>query len=97
MTRYAELREAIATGDEALARSLVLDEPALARAAGSQGETALHLAAARGAVAIVELLLAQGADPCAFDADDQTPGDHAAQAGCRELAQRLRLAGAVTR
>ena len=60
----------------------------------SSGQTALHFAADRGDINIVNLLLSQGADPKASD-DEGTSVLHAAVVGgSREAAQALLEAGA---
>ena len=55
--------EASALGDAAAARGLLEQTPELAREAGSDGFTALHLAAFFGTPECVGALLAAGADP----------------------------------
>ncbi len=57
----------------------------------------LLAAALAGDDAEVERLIACGADPMWPDEEGLTPADRAARAGHRALAQRMRLAGAVTR
>ena len=48
-------------------------DPALAHERYSRGRTLLHAAAAAGSLAIVELLIRLGADPCTTDAGCHTP------------------------
>lgn len=57
----------------------------------------LVAAAIAGDEAEVERLIAGGADPLEPDEEGYTAADRAARAGHRSLAQRMRLAVAVTR
>ena len=61
---------------------------------GADQESALHVAARRWDVALVELLLAHGADPKRRRADGRTPYVLAALNGKVEIARRLEAAGA---
>jgi hypothetical protein len=83
-------------GDEAAARASLAEEPGLAHAQElPSGQTALHVAAATGDLAIVELLLEKGADPNALDkGDNASPLHYAAERGRLEAAKRLVEAGA---
>ncbi len=51
------LHWAVGRGDEALARTLILERGADVRATKADGQTPLHLAAARASEGIVRLLL----------------------------------------
>jgi ankyrin repeat protein len=94
-TRVHELVEACGRGDRAAAEALLGAEPDLARARDSHGSTALHAAAAHGHLALVELLLRQGAEPNARDAgDNASPLHFAAGAGHVDIVRALLDAGA---
>jgi ankyrin repeat protein len=73
----------------------------LASADGTFGNTALHLAAGRGHLEVVDLLLAKGADPLAHDAGTMTPLHVAARDGrtkvVRLLLARARCSSSVLR
>ena len=60
-------------------------------APGEDGSTMLHDMALGGSAAIIEVLLAKGADPAARRADGKTPADLAEAMGWTALAQRLRV------
>ena len=68
----AEWRAALRARDNATLARLLRD-PALPRARGPDGSTALHHAALIGGVADLRRLLAAGADPSAADLDGVTP------------------------
>ena len=70
--------------------SLLLERGALAGARAAGGITALHNAAARGATAIADLLLAHGADPAALMDTGQSPAMIAVAKGHSLLARRIR-------
>jgi ankyrin repeat protein len=93
--RVQELVEACGRGDAAAAEALLAAEPGLARTCDSHGSTALHAAAARGHVALVDLLLGHGAEPNARDAgDNASPLHFAAGAGHVDVVRALLDAGA---
>lgn len=75
-------------GSLASARALV-EAGADVRATQSGGITPLHLAAAHGKPAILELLLQQGASPNARSDNGQFPADLARERGHTQLAERL--------
>ena len=58
------------------------------------GMSALHWASDRGHAAVVDLLLAAGANPGTADGEGQTPLHYAASCGHRASAERLLAAGA---
>src|SRR5947208_3292937 len=84
--------EAAAVGDAARIRQLVRARPPLVEAASGDGWTALHLAlaAARGDVAIVEMLLVRGARAGVRAEDGRTPLAIAEEHGHTTAARRLR-------
>lgn len=88
-------REALETGDSEKAKSLLDDYPPLAKAAIHR-MTPLHLAARKGNKAIVELLLARGANVAAMGGAfyKRTPLHDAAANGHRDVARLLLLMGA---
>jgi uncharacterized protein len=69
---------------------LLLDAGAPVDAQQHGGYTALHEAAINGNVALVEVLLARGADVARPDDERRTAADHAERNGHTELAARLR-------
>jgi len=75
-----ELYEQSSYIDEETALSLIAKGADPNAAVGSDGETALHVAAARNA-GVVETLLKAGADPFSRDNDGRTPLHYAAEAG----------------
>ena len=88
---------AAALGDEARVRELLQGDPALANDQESGGKRPLSAAAERNRVAIVDLLLAAGADPNLPEGPN-CPRGHALWAashfGHVEIAERLLAAGA---
>lgn len=93
--RVQKLLAAVQAGDEGLTRTLLAADPRLVAAEESPSRmTPLHIAAASGATAVVELLLAHGADPNALDAgDNASPLHHAAERGRLEIVRLLVEAG----
>jgi uncharacterized protein len=92
-----EIFEAVRKGD--VARATALARAGAAREADAEGVTALMLAASLGNVAMVEALLAAGADANACDARGFTPLFHAcydpdADRGYPEVVKALLAAGA---
>jgi ankyrin repeat protein/catechol 2,3-dioxygenase-like lactoylglutathione lyase family enzyme len=90
--------EACDTGDIEVLRGLIAGDPSLVRASNPAahhgGWTGLHMAAQRGHVEAVFLLLGQGADPNAREAGDNTyPLHWAAAQGHVEVARLLLDAG----
>jgi hypothetical protein len=86
------LRRAVVDGDEVGVRALAASGGVDARDA--RGRTALLLAAEGGQLAIVQILLANGADPNAADLDGDTPLRAALRAARADLVAVLRQAGA---
>lgn len=87
----SRLRAAIAAADLDAVRQ-ALQAGAGVNRRDPLGRTPLMLAARAGAGPVVELLLAQGAQPGDRDARGWTAADHAQAAGRAELAERLRAA-----
>ncbi|MEK7474738.1 MAG: NAD-dependent epimerase/dehydratase family protein [Candidatus Coatesbacteria bacterium] len=91
---------AAALGDEPLARRLLDEDPARARALSptdspvGRGDPALHIAARRGHAGLVRLLLERGADPNGCDADGQTAMHMAAWRGKVDVIRVLAAGGA---
>jgi len=91
---------AVALGDEDLARKLLDEDPARARAISpatapiGRGDPPLHIAARRGHVPLVRLLLERGADPNSSDADGHTAMHMAAWRGKVEVIRALAEGGA---
>ena len=84
-----DVHDAAAVGrTRALAELLDADRDAPSRTA-SEGETALHLAAAFGRKDAVELLLDHGADPSATDGNGRTPAEVAADRGHDDVVRLL--------
>lgn len=94
--RVTRLLEAVRAGDEVKTRALLTADPNLASATEEPGRnSALHIAAGSGDTAVVELLLAFGANPNALDAgDNASPLHHAAERGRLEVVKLLLAAGA---
>lgn len=76
-------------GDVAAVAALLGDDPSAVNTRGRMGATPLHAAAAQGALGVVELLLAKGADPRARRDDGDTPLHRAAGAAVAELLIRF--------
>jgi hypothetical protein len=91
--RSATLRSAAETGDVRQLRAL-LGAQVRIDAPDARGRTALMLAALRGQAESVDLLLAQGADPNAADANGTTPLQAALAADQPAIVAALRRAGA---
>jgi ankyrin repeat protein len=83
--RVSRFFAACAAGDLENVRTMIADDPSLARIADTDqphaGWTALHTAARAGQLDVVRLLLANGADPNAREAGDNTYPLHWAGAG----------------
>src|SRR5688572_26884773 len=96
--REGQLIAACFEGEVELARKLLAEEPILWRARDSELEsTPLHISAHRGHAAIVEALLAAGADVDAREGCSGTTALHwAAEAGQLEVTERLLAAGATS-
>jgi hypothetical protein len=83
------IHEAAGSNDLALVKSLLARSPKLARSTDESGRTPLHIAAAAGNKAMVELLLAKGADVRASDKSGQTAFEAAFEEGHRQVADLI--------
>jgi ankyrin repeat protein len=90
--RRTSIDEAAGTGDIERVKELLKERPELARKQSAPfSETPLHSAAARGSVAMAELLLAAGAEINVKDAGGSTPLHNATKSGNPEMVQWLLL------
>jgi ankyrin repeat protein/L-ascorbate metabolism protein UlaG (beta-lactamase superfamily) len=89
-----DIFQLVQRGSPAAVKALVAKDPALAKAKNQDGETPLHFAAGARRPDIVDLLLAQGADPLAKNNDGQTPLLYAAYGGSREIVAAFIALGA---
>ena len=98
-TPAQEMLAAVLAGDAATVAALLDADPQLANLAerGPDRFSVLHLAARRGYLDVVELLLAAGANASRFSHDGSTPLHEAALGGHLEVARTLIRAGAETR
>ena len=87
--RNTPLHAAIAGRRDHAVITRLLDRGADVNAVGGGGITPLHLAASRGDVPLIDLLLARGAQRTETD-DGQTPADLATERGHPEAAAHLR-------
>ncbi len=85
----AEIHEAVRVGDLDKVRGLLDGSPGAVDAADAIGQTPLHLAAASGNVALVDLLLSRGADIRALCRDGRNLLHSAASGGLVGLMERL--------
>jgi ankyrin repeat protein len=90
--------DAVLAGDATTVGELLDADPQLANVAdrGPDRSSVLHLAARRGYLAVVELLLAAGAAVSRWDHEGCTPLHEAAVGGHLEVARVLLAAGANT-
>jgi len=97
-TPAQQMLAAVLAGDVSTVAELLDADPQLANLAdrGPDRSSVLHLAARRGYLAVVELLLAAGAAVSRWDHDGSTPLHEAALGGHLEVAQTLLAAGANT-
>ena len=97
-TLARRMLDAVLVGDAASVAELLDADPQLANVAdrGPGRSSVLHLAARRGHLAVVVLLLAAGAAVRRWDHDGSTPLHEAALGGHLEVAQVLLAVGANT-
>ena len=84
-----EIHDAARDGDLAKVRALLKDHPDLVSSKGGNGETPLHVAAAKGFDDVAQLLLAQKANVNAQDNEGRTPLHLAAQGGHKDVLELL--------
>jgi ankyrin repeat protein len=89
-TQNTPLHAAIAGAQDHEIIERLLAQGADVNAVDGDGVTPLHLAASRGDVALIDLLLARGAEVVKMK-DGRTPEDLATERGHPEAAERLRL------
>jgi ankyrin repeat protein len=89
-----EIHRVAAAGDLATLKALLDADPKRAESRNIKGQTPLHVAAQAKRPEAVALLLAQGADVRAIDAEKYTPLHRAALVGDAESCRRLIEAGA---
>jgi ankyrin repeat protein len=98
-TPAQRLLDAVLAGDAGAVAALLDADPLLRDLAerSSKRRSVLQIAAARGDLAIVELLLAAGASPNKRSHDGSSPLHEAARCGHLEVVRALLAAGAETR
>jgi ankyrin repeat protein len=84
-----EIHDATKSGDLEKVKALLKANPDLVNSKDSNGETPLHIAAAKGYKDVAELLLANKADVNAKDSTDETPLHDAATDGHKEVVKLL--------
>lgn len=94
--RVTQIITAVKDGDEAMIRVLLAADPRLVGVTEEPSrQTPLHIAAGSGRASLVELLLANGADPNALDrGDNAAPIHYACERGWLECVRLLAEAGA---
>lgn len=93
MDRTRQIVAAVTNGNADKVSDMLRRNPEYAKARTDDGGTVLHVAAARGYTEIARLLVANGADPAATDAQGATPAAVAERAGHAETAAAI---GAAT-
>jgi ankyrin repeat protein len=88
--RNQPLHAAVSLSSSPETIALLLDHGADVNAKQMGGYAPLHQAASAGKTAVVETLLAHGADPSSLCDRGKTPADYAEEKGHAEVASRLR-------
>ena len=91
---HDDILTAAAAGDVDEVAAVLSMDNRLTRVADARGRTPLHLAAAHGHAATVDLLLHNNAATDTRDGEGRTALALAEAAGHRDIAERLRAAGA---
>lgn len=88
--------KALLDGNSVSINSLLNFSPKLAFVKDTNGRLPTHLAALKGYVEIMEILLSKGADIESNDKEKRTPLHYAAEAGSRQMVEFLLAKGALT-
>ena len=86
--------KALLDGNSVSVNSLLSFSPKLAFAKDANGRLPTHLAALKGFVEIMEVLLSKGADVESNDKEKRTPMHYAAEAGSKQMVEFLLAKGA---
>ena len=87
--------KALLDGNSTSVNSLLSFSPKLAFIKDTKGRHPAHVAASKGYVEIMEILLSKGADIESIDKEKRTPMHYAAEAGSKPMVQFLLAKGAL--